>query len=312
MQRIYWHNGMRVSRDMFRRSDEFVAAQIGTTMMLASAGQFGLIPDVHPFRIRLSGGWDSIRVNALTCRAITKDGSLIDIDNESMDIEVKNLPKAGQLLLLVKPDKWNPKGQDIEELDYTFYVTNKERYDELPENSFPVARLIASNNGWMQDEKEFVPPCLFVSSHKKYEDLRKEFLGILEGMEKNAQDVLLKESMTALLISIQQARIETDWKRDILTPLELMANVQKIVAAFYVSDTLDSDKEPAPEKFLEFSHRPYSLENVYKLVKYGVELCETINRRIEEAKDSMNAVPQSSVFNMEEQRYSKPKYDAEV
>lgn len=298
-KRILWEPGMRVSNKILQASDDVHYAWVDKAIALASAGRFGLIPNSQPFNIKLTIDNEYISINKLSCFAVTAGYHLIDIDSVSSvkcEKRLSNLGMTDDLFLVVKStDKWKKTNDGFEELDYEYDIIRIRTIGDLPQNAFPVAHLIASNNGWNQDN-DFVPPCLFVSSHEKYKSILGQFISILKEIEEKTKplpDSEVRKIMVVLLPFIQQIRIDTDWRRDTMTPAELMANIQKIAGNFYtVSELLDSYNPDGPGNFREYAKQTYfnSLD-VYPFVKEGVDLCEKLKHRIENGMQNAKETP---------------------
>ena len=309
-KRINWNPGMRISDKHLRASDDAHYAWIDEAITLAAAGQFGLIPNHKPFKIEWKVNGEYVDITALTCLAVTEGHDLIDIEFDSKySIPNKNRtkllkvePSVKQLLIIKATKQWektnvSPKEMvSYEELAYEFEIINAN--SRLPENAFPVDRLVASSNGWVSD-CDFVPPCLFVSAHEKYKNLLSQFLDILKQIELKTQPLPDSDAlriMTVLLPFIQQIRIDSDWGQDTLTPLGLLANIQKIAGTFYtvsvLNDCFDSDKSG---DFRGYALQSYNnLLEVYPLVTIGVELCEILKKRIEDSLKGIKEAPKEN------------------
>lgn len=298
-KRILWEPGMRVSNKILQASDDAHYAWVDKAIALASAGRFGLIPNSQPFYADLTIDKEYISINRLSCFAVTSGYHLIDIDSVSSVKCEKRLSQIGMtddLFLVVKAtEKWGKTNDGFEELVYEYDITRIRTNSDLPQNAFTIAHLVASNNGWHQDN-DFVPPCLFVSSHEKYKKLLGQFISILKEIEEKTKplpDSEVRKIMIVLLPFIQQIRIDTDWRRDTMTPEELLANIKKIAGCFYtVSELLDSYNPDGPGDFKGYAQQSYikSLD-IYPFVKEGVDMCEKLKRRIENGIQNLKETP---------------------
>lgn len=298
---------MRVSNKMLQASDDAHYAWVDKVIALASAGRFGLIPNSQPFHVDLAIDKECIFINRLSCFAVTSGYHLIDIDSVSSVKCETRLSQSGMtdnLFLVVKAtDKWKKSNDGFEELDYDYDIIRIRTNSDLPQNAFPIARLVASNNGWHQDN-DFVPPCLFVSSHEKYKNLLGQFISTLKEIEEKTKplpDSEVRKIMIVLLPFIQQIRIDTDWRRDTMTPAELLANIKKIAGYFYtVTELLDS-YDPNGGDFKGYAQQSYikSLD-IYPFVKEGVDLCEELKHRVENGiqnlKETLTELPSENVL----------------
>lgn len=302
IKRKKWESGMRLSDKHLRDSDEAHYGWISQAVTMASAGRFGLVPNRIPFDVNLTVDKECVYINKLNCFAVTPSYDLVEIEFDtkySSPLKCgKSLPHAGMTddlhLVVMTTEKWKDTNDGFEELDYEFDVIKAN--SKMPENAFPIARFIYENNCWHQDV-EYVPPCLFVSSHEKYKNLLERFLGILKQIEEKTQPLPENSDaltvMSVLLPFVQQIRIDTDWNRDTLTPTAFLANIQKITGTFYtvsiLTDSYDSNK---PGDFKGYAR--YSYDNsldIFQLVSKGIDLCEELMHRIEKSLNSIKVVP---------------------
>lgn len=283
---------MRLTDKILRDSDSITAEFIGEAMMLAAAGRFGLLPCARPFQIALNLTKEFVDVESMSCLAVTKGGHLIDVDYDtkySNSIKTKvALPDnstASELFLIVNVDieHWYETTEGYEEPEYSFSFISAN--SSLADNAFPVARIVDSEfGGWHIDETDFVPPCLFVSSHHKFGDLLVKFQEVLANIDAKTRTMLHSQGRDAIRIFwpiVQQVRITVDKERDVLTPMALLGHVQKVVCAFNTACELDeifmlSDAET----FQNYALAPYNYKDVYPRIKEGLELCFSIVERV--------------------------------
>lgn len=295
-RRVFWEPGMRVKNTILQASDDAHFAWVDKAITLASTGRFGLIPNNKPFDLDLTVEKDCISIDRLTCFALTPGQNMIDI--ELAGPEKCEMPQSGAtdtLLLIIKvTDKWKKSNDVFEEPVYEYDIIKPN--SNLPSTAFPIARLVASKNGWKKDD-DYVPPCLFVSSHIKYKELLKQFLKTLKEIEQKIQPLPNTEArriMLALLPFIQQIRIDTEWGQDTLTPEEFGANIQKIAATFYtVSELLDSYNPDGPGDFRQYAQLSFNKSmELYPHIKNSVvDLCSKLKYRIEEGLKNMIEAP---------------------
>lgn len=301
-KRICWKKGMRLSDNLLRASDEALASQIANALTLAAAGRFGLLPCSRPFHITLNMGNGYVEVTSLSCLAITKGGDLIDIQFDTNDLNSTEcriaMPKGGNdtdlyLAVNVYPDQWRETANGYEETvyDFTLLGTNSPLNDHI----LPIAHLVDTEfGGWHLDEIDFVPPCLFVSSHHKYENLLTQFIQNLAEIESKAHGLVHSEGKEAIKVFwpiIQQIMIESERGRDLLTPADLLANVQKTVLAFTTACDIDDYLNLADaDAFRAYALNTYSLKNQYRGIKEGLDFCLSINEKI--SKIQVKAEPE--------------------
>jgi hypothetical protein len=291
-KKICWKKGMRLSDDLLRASDEAMTSQIGNALTLAAAGQFGLTPYSRPFQISLNISNGYIEVTSLSCFAITKGGDLIDIQFDSKYSNSINcrtiIPKDindTELYLTVNvyPDQWKETVDGYEEPVYDFTLLGAN--SPVAEHGLPIAHLVDTEyGGWHLDEIDFVPPCLYVSSHQSYEKLLSQFLHTLTEMENKLRGLINSEGREAVKVFwpiVQQIMTDVDCRRDLLTPMGLLAYVKKTVIAFTTACDLDDYLNLADaDVFRNYALNSYSHKELYQKTKEGIEICLSINEKI--------------------------------
>ena len=172
---------MRLTDDILRASDSCTAEYVGNALVLAAAGRFGLLPSSTPFSLSVDISQGVVTVESLTCLAVTRGGHLIDVHYDTkytntFDTRVR-IPENSNvqeyiLAINASEGEWNDTNDGFEEPVHSFSLFPAN--SPVPTQSMPVARLV-NDYGWRLDEVNFVPPCLFVSSHYKYADLLNQF-----------------------------------------------------------------------------------------------------------------------------------------
>lgn len=289
MRRVCWKKGMRLTDDIFRASDDSVIDFVEKALLLSSAGRFGLLP-IIPFEVSLNISKENISVESLQCMAITKGGRLIDIHYDTkftnlFDTQVPLTLKSGEkeyMLTIDCTDKWTNTNDGFEVPVYSFslFASNS----PIPENSFPIAHIV-DEYGWRVDDINFVPPCLFITSHHKYVEIQHSFLETLKTLDAKTKALTQSNAKKAISIFwpiVQQLMITVDKEFDTMTPMSLLANVQKCVSAFVCACELDDYLELADaERFYDFIYSPYNYKDAYIRIREGLDLCYTISEKID-------------------------------
>ena len=302
-KRICWKKGMRLSDDIMRASDEATAAWVGNAMVLAAAGQFGLFPGSRPFRIALNISNGAIEVVSLSCLAITKGGDLIDIQFDSKysnpipcRIAIPQGIHSSELFLTINVNmgQWKETTGGFEEpiCDFSLVDVNS----PIADYSLPIAHIIDTDfGGWHVDESDFLPPCLFVSSHQDYVQLLDRFIQCLKEIESKSRGLIHSEGKEAIRVFwpiIQQILIDADRGRDLMTPMSFMADIQKTVCAFTTACDLDEYLNLADaESFRNYALTNYNFKNVYKIIKEGLDYCLSINEKLSKIQISAPQKP---------------------
>ncbi len=288
---INWKKGMRLSEEIFRHADAHTAAHIGQALALAAAGRFGLFPGLRPFKVSVNISTDFAEVESMECLGLTRGGHLVEVSWDSrftsnFDTRVP-LPKedSGQpyLLTIAVPDgELRPTNDGCCEPAYRLQLQRAD--SALPGNALPVARLV-HNVSWQVDDIDFVPPCLFVSSHPAFVQLLEQLLNQLAAIERSALaqlDSAGRDVIALLLPHLRTLRITADKQRDTLTPMQLLGLVQQCVGTF-VGACQVSHHIALSEAgdWLNYAYAPYSEQNVRQLIIQGLSLCAAIAERID-------------------------------
>lgn len=289
-KRICWKKGMRLTDDILRASDNSTMELIGNALALAAAGRFGLIPSTSPFELSLNINKGLVDVEQLSCLAVTKGGFLIDAHYDTRftntfdtRVQIPEVNGEKELILTINAytDKWKDSNDGYEEPEYSFslIVPNS----PLPANSLPIARIV-DEYGWRMDDADFVPPCLYITSHQKYIELKKQFEEVLVAIDTKSRNLLHSNGKEAIRIFwpiIQQLMITINKESDLMTPMELLANVQKCVSAFTCACDLDEYINLADaDKFRNYVYTPYNYKDAYLRIREGLELCFSINEKV--------------------------------
>lgn len=296
-KRICWKKGMRLTDDILRASDNSTMNLVTNAFALAAAGRFGLFPSSKPFELSLNISKGLVDVELLDCLAVTKGGNLIDVHYDTkytntFDTRIQ-IPDNGEKELFLtidsRPEEWQDTNDGFEEPVYSFSLVPSN--SPIPDNSFPIARIV-DEYGWRIDDMDFVPPCLYVTSHQKYLDLLKQFSGVLSEIDQKAKGLIHSNGKDAIRIFwpvIQQLMVEVNKEYDIMTPMGLLANVQKCVSAFTCACELDDYLELGDaERFRNYVYTPYNYKDSYIRIKGGLDLCFSINEKV----GRLNETPQ--------------------
>ena len=291
-RRISWKKGMRLSDTIMKASDDATAEWVNHAVVLASAGRFGLFPGPHPFHVSVDIGNGSANIVALDCLAVTKSGYVIDIRFDSKytnptdcRVQIPDAESAQELLLTVgiQPGQWKESIGDYEEPIYEFQIVKPN--NPISDNALPIARLVNTDyGGWHIDDIDFVPPCLFISSHESYENLLTQFLQVMYEIEYKAHGLLhsdAREAVKIFLPVVQHIIIDTDRGRDLLTPMDLLANIQKFVSIFTTACEIDEYLNLADaDAFRNYAMSPYNYQNAYQKIREGLGICFSINEKV--------------------------------
>ena len=290
---------MRLTDDILRASDNSTMELVSNALVLAAAGRFGLYPSGSPFELSLNINKGLVDVEMLNCLAVTKGGCLIDVHYDTkftntfdtrIQIPERNGNKEFILTINTQLGKWQDTNDGYEEPVYSFSLIDPN--SPLPDNSLPIAHIV-DEYGWRIDDVDFVPPCLYITSHQKYIELKNQFEEVLKAIDTKTRNLLrsnAKETIRIFWPVVQQLLITINKECDLMTPMELLANVQKCVSAFTCACELDDYINLADaDEFRNYVYSPYNYKDVYKIIREGLKLCFSINEKVEK----LNEVPQS-------------------
>lgn len=281
---------MKLTDSLFRLSDDFRDELAGAAFSMMAAGRCGLIPSGHPFHITLNFTRTSVEVTEISCKAVTESGFLIDLSYDTMysrtfDASVPLPKESGEyyLLLNVREGEWvmtDPEARTCEP-DYFFSLVSVNT--PVPGRAVPVAHIV-DEYGWRMDDADFFPPCIFLSSDRKYEELRDRVTESVSLMESRLSEMVTSECGTAVMMLwpvIQQVRISLTMDVELMTPMMLLGCIQKCVGAFYSACLMDDHISlENGEQYVDFIKMPYDFRNVYVKIREGIGWCERISERI--------------------------------
>ena len=290
-KRISWKKGMRLTDEILSMSDNCTSELIGKALVLSAGGNFGLFPNSRPFSLSLDINKNIIDVVSMNCLGITRDGTLIDVNfdtNYTNSFDTRTvIPGSNEdevfILCVSSTGEWRDTNDGLCEPAYSFNIIDENT--SVPANSLPIARIVYDEYCWRMDEIDFVPPCLFVSSHDKYEELYSRFKQLLGKLDTILPHKFITEQKEALKIYwpiVQQLAITIDKEKDFMSPMMLLGCIQKCISGFVLACSLDDYITLGdPEIFQNYVRTPYSYKNVYKKIKEGLELCTSISVKID-------------------------------
>lgn len=296
---------MRLTDHLLRASENSREEFLGKAFALAAAGRFGLFPSSHPFELSLNITKGMVDVESLSCLAMTRGGQLIDVDYDtrytgSFDTRIQIPESRGEneflLTINAHPGEWRETNDGYEEPVYSFSLIAPN--STVPDYSMPIGHLV-DDYGWRIDDIYFVPPCLFVSSHPKYEELLKQLLEVLKIIDLKAQKYINSSGKIAIRVLwpiVQQLMITVDKERDLMTPMMLLSNVQKCVSAFACACELDENLALAnAEEYRNYVMAPYNYKDAYQRIKEGLDICLAISEKVDKFQLAVEEVKEEKI-----------------
>ena len=284
---------MRLTDEILKSSDRCHSESLGQVLFLAANGRFGLLPSNRVFDISVSVNNNVVDVESLSCLAVTKAGGIIDVDYDTTftnNIETRvTIPSSGEeayILCVEATGDWTETYDGFSEPEYKFVLMQEN--SALGDGMFPIARIV-NEYGWRLDEINFVPPCLFVSSHSGYVNLLDVFKNLLRVSNRHLLDSTSSDCRTAVAIFwpiVEQLKIAMDKDVELMTPMMLLGGVQKYISGFLCACTMDEGLTLVEaDVFRNFVDLPYDYKDVYLRIKEGVELCNAVCEKVERFKE---------------------------
>lgn len=317
-RRINWEKGMRLTDDIMRSADNCNMEYVGHALALAAAGRFGLLPSSRPFHISVGFTRNRLEIKELNCLAITRDGSLIDVNFDTRFNDTLNagipLPSSEDTdyLLIIYPSKgkWINMGNGYCEPSYEAALIDGN--DVLPADAFPVAKIV-NDPECRLDDADFLPPHLFVASSDRFADLAYQFRAYLSEADRHLRDSMTADCRTAMTVlwpALRQMMISMDKDIDLMTPMAILGNIQKYVAAFVCGCALEPNLHlENSEIFDRWARKPYDYRTVYADVREGLGLCAEIDLKLEKFKDIMIVVQETAPAPVPDAPVKEPEPD---
>lgn len=284
--KVTWKKGMRLSTEVFDALDVSYDENIRLSNLIATGGEFGLIPAHRPFEISVNVSNNFLEVVSLSCHGITKSGKIVDIDFDSkytntfytrLTIPSANADEAFMLIVKFHDNEWREVNEMYSEPKYTFELLGEN--SPIDDNSLPIG-LLVNQYGWRLDETDFVPPCLYTMAHPKYvEQVNKAKLIYKSISDRclSAHNCVARYLLGTIWPTVAYNYINIDKKRERFSPAELFASVQKVITSFVIGCSIDEYITlENPEPFVAYHQRPYDAKNLFRDIQKGLELCAEI------------------------------------
>ena len=292
-KRISWKKGMRLTDEVLLAADACSYEHISQALLLGAGGRFGLLPAARPFLLQMSVAKGFVDVEAVDCLAITRGGYLIDarFDTKFTNtfdgrVQIPDRSDEREFFLTTNvstaDDDWADTPDGYREPRYSFALVSGNA--AVPDNAMPIGHIV-NEDGWREDNTKFVPPCLYLSSHPRFEELHAQFVSILRNIDEGTRQQLNTGARTAISIYwpvVQQMLITANAEHELMTPQQLLGCVQKVVGAFTLACDFDEALSLSEaDTFNNYTRVPYSYRNAYLRIKQGLGMCYAINEKVE-------------------------------
>ncbi len=297
-KRISWKKGMRLTDEVLLAADKCTAEAINQSLMLASAGRFGLLPSLRPFQLSLNIANGYVEVTNLDLLAITRAGDVIVFtlagsitDTSNTQIPLSDDEEELFLTINVHPDTWKDDEDGYMEPTCTFELITPQ--SNLSEHAVPIAHLIHNGN-WEEDTARFLPPAIYLSGHHRWEELRIQLIDILKSIHEKTKpqaQSLVKTAISIYWPIVQKELIRINTEYETLSPAMLLGSIQNVVSGFAIACEVDEilTLEDAAV-FYNFAQVSYNYQKAYLRIKQGIGMCRAINDKIDKFS-LLNAAP---------------------
>lgn len=282
---------MRLSTDVFDALDMACDENIRLSNLIATGGEFGLIPAHKSFELSVNVSNNVLEVVSLSCHGVTKSGKIVDIDFDSnytntfdtrITIPATNTDEAFMLIVKFHDKEWREVNEMYSEPKYTFELLGEN--SPIDDNSLPIG-LLVNQYGWRLDETDFVPPCLYATAHPKYVEQVNRAKLVLKSISDrclSAHNCVARHLLATIWPTVANSYIDIDKKHETLSPAELFASVQKVITSFVIGCSIDEYITlENPEPFVAYQQRPYNARKLFRDIQKGLELCDEISIKME-------------------------------
>lgn len=282
---------MRLSTEIFRSHDATAAENLRIALLAATGGRGGLLSSDRPFEISVNIHNGILEVVKLQCLGITRSGRLVDISFDSgfkhsadlrISVPAEDSNETFLLVVQMMPGESREINDNFSEDSYRFCLVDENSI--LDDDALPVGRLV-NQYGWRMDETDFVPPCLYVNAHHKYEEALVRAEDVLKSVRNkctDAQDCLAKILVSMLWPAAANGAIILDRERQTLTPERLAEVLQRTVDAFSMGCAVDPyiSLESA-DQFFMYGRSAHDDKRLLESIERGITLCNEINIKMD-------------------------------
>jgi hypothetical protein len=283
--KINWKKGLDITPEIFIASDNYHIAERNLLGRFLASRLYGIVPDGN-FFIEKEIDNNHIYIHNLKCTAITKDGSVIDIQQDTnfqkeltlkdtasaelyvvltMNVETKEALGVGTRLCLV-PDE---QALHI----YPEYHIQLNETNETIEQGIPILKIHKNSSCWEVDEN-YIPPSIALNSVDtliyKYTEIKDIIHEII--------NKLLEENPFYLQTMMLQLELNNYSLHE--SPQEFVLLLKKFCLIFqlYLKTAKNIEELPAITNFME---KPYNHFETGNLLQAGLEALSAINQKID-------------------------------
>ena len=180
--RIYWKIGLDITPETFIKADNYHIAERCMLMQSYAFRAYGILPDTN-FKISNRINHDIVFIDELYCRAITRNGHLIDVQNDITfkELNLRDLSRDKPSFVILNVDSFQPKAIGKEALyaqaSYTLEIT------DIPENfgtGIPIMKILYDRRKRsMEVENNYIVPPVCLSASRALVTKHKDICNII-------------------------------------------------------------------------------------------------------------------------------------
>jgi hypothetical protein len=201
--KIFWKAGQEITPETFIQADNYICAQQNLIRKFLNRQYYGLLPagesGAPSFSVNANLQGPDIRIEQLNCHAITKEGYLIDFDNELLsNMQQDRLSFAAcpqgiyYVVLRVFPFEHTllePVENEETPCALPVFEFDLKTLKHISGNEMPVLKIDYSRQAQPAIDRNYIPPCMSLNA---YEQLMDNFLSLKQSAYA-IQSLLLKE-----------------------------------------------------------------------------------------------------------------------
>jgi predicted component of type VI protein secretion system len=278
-KRIYWERGLDVTPEIFIATDNYHISQQGVIAQLHAFRSYGVLPGAT-FKITSRINNDKVFIDELYCTAVTRNGYLIDIQNDVVfeEISLRELTNEEHYVVL-QVNPFIPKAIEKEKpFSQATYRVEIKKVQQKIENGIPVLKIYYNRGSQCWEiENNYVLPHVNLSTNEtfrqKYGEIREELNAIIK---KLPSDEPAYFQAKLIEVELQNYSLQE-------YPAELTLLLKKTVTIFklYLEKINNTDEIlMAPvESFIQI---PYNHNDALPLLQMGIDCLKNINQRMDE------------------------------
>jgi len=270
--KIFWRAGQEITPETFIQADNYICYQQNLIRKIMSRGFYGLLPiddnEKQEFSVKAELDDLKIRIEQLCCRGITKDGFLIEIDDKLRPLPVKNslsMPdcSSGKYYVVVRINPYKQvliESVENEETPFSqpAYELDIKKLNQLIENELPILKIDFDCN-FPQIDRNYIPPCTSILSHKKifeyylaYKQILNEILSLIR---------IKKEQYGQLIFPVSMHILDIEHFSLSESPNSLIQLIRKIlkIFGFFIPNL-----QPGIEKYIIMPYNHNDTEGLFK------------------------------------------------